>query len=232
MSDETITIQWDEEAQVFVSRWPLYDVVSQGVTPMAAKMAVYSAALLKVVEENTNLRKHASMKMYVWGHEGFSVVAYANSVDQARGLALSELAEKPLVSGVREKIRRAIESEVPASWLGTNAEVYLRNSMEVEELREEIDVLTAKLTQKELELRSWRTKKASTVKTVIPGLKAKHAVVTPTCRASKGTQVALGEALDRLWDEYSLCCTFEANRNASYHFVLTIERPSPGEGDS
>lgn len=89
------------------------------------------------------------MKMYVWTREDFSVVAHAESVDQARGRALAELAEKCLMPGPREEISRCVEREMPCIWIGPNAEVDLRNSGEVRDLREEIDVLTEKLKEKD-----------------------------------------------------------------------------------
>lgn len=62
--------------------------------------------------------------------------------------------------------------------------------------------------------------------TRIPGLKAKHAVVTPACIDSKGVAGACDEALERLRAEFLNCSACEANKNADFHFVLTVDRTS------
>jgi hypothetical protein len=60
--------------------------------------------------------------------------------------------------------------------------------------------------------------------TKIPGLAAKHAIVTPTCRKNRTALGALAEAIERLQLEYIACVDVPENENAVYHFVLTIER--------
>lgn len=60
--------------------------------------------------------------------------------------------------------------------------------------------------------------------TKIPGIKAKHAIVTPICRANRG-EGALDEALARLRRAYEDLVGLEANAGANFHLVLTVERP-------
>lgn len=62
---------------------------------------------------------------------------------------------------------------------------------------------------------------------MVPGIKAKHAIVTPNCRKLKGDDPAISEALERLREECKSCMSFEANQGANFHFVLTVERPKP-----
>jgi len=64
--------------------------------------------------------------------------------------------------------------------------------------------------------------------TIIPGLAAKHAIVTPECRFNRTVVGALEEALERLECEYLICTRLPDNKGATYHFVLTIERPETG----
>jgi hypothetical protein len=61
--------------------------------------------------------------------------------------------------------------------------------------------------------------------TKIPGLAAKHAIVTPVCRQNKTYIGALDEAVERLRQEYISCTQVLENQDAIYHFVLTVERP-------
>ncbi len=58
----------------------------------------------------------------------------------------------------------------------------------------------------------------------IPGIKARHAIVTPGCRVGKGLG-ALDEALERLRKEYLGLVNIPANSEADFHFVLTVNRP-------
>lgn len=58
----------------------------------------------------------------------------------------------------------------------------------------------------------------------IPGIKAKHAVVTSVCRTNKGVQGAADEAVARLVQEY-LACVPGNPPDTQFHFVLTVERP-------
>lgn len=61
--------------------------------------------------------------------------------------------------------------------------------------------------------------------TRIPGLAAKHAVVTPVCRENRTSAGAMYEAIARLQLEYLACTEVLENQDAIYHFVLTVERP-------
>lgn len=60
--------------------------------------------------------------------------------------------------------------------------------------------------------------------TKIPGLCAKHAIVTPECRKNRTPLGALAEAIERLQLEYVACSQVLENKNVTYHFVLTVER--------
>jgi len=61
---------------------------------------------------------------------------------------------------------------------------------------------------------------------LVPGITAKHAIVTPTCRASRGVEGAFDEAVKRLREEYIICAGLECNATANFHLVLTVERSS------
>ncbi len=63
------------------------------------------------------------------------------------------------------------------------------------------------------------------MKEKLPGIKAKHVIVTPECRANKGLG-ALDEALDRLGTAYKGLYDHVANGDARFHFVLTVEVPA------
>lgn len=56
----------------------------------------------------------------------------------------------------------------------------------------------------------------------IPGINAKHAIITPTCRANKGADGAFDEAVGRLREEYAAC--LDANPDSNFHVVLSVER--------
>ncbi|HSR50924.1 MAG TPA: hypothetical protein VLV83_08845 [Acidobacteriota bacterium] len=62
------------------------------------------------------------------------------------------------------------------------------------------------------------------IKSTVPGIKAQHAVITPTCRAGRGDAGAFEEAVRRLRQEYEACCKPECNAQANFHLVLTVER--------
>lgn len=62
--------------------------------------------------------------------------------------------------------------------------------------------------------------------TKIPGIKARHAIVTDQCRGNRGDEGAVDEALARLREEALSC--FEGWRGkpgVQWHFVLTMEAP-------
>jgi hypothetical protein len=58
----------------------------------------------------------------------------------------------------------------------------------------------------------------------VVGIKAVHAIITPTCRNNRGHIEAFDEAVRRLKNEY-LACQGDANADANFHVVLTVERP-------
>lgn len=57
----------------------------------------------------------------------------------------------------------------------------------------------------------------------IPGIAAQHAVITPQCRSGKTAGGAFEEAVERLRQEYEACQN-DANTDANFHLVLTVER--------
>jgi hypothetical protein len=59
----------------------------------------------------------------------------------------------------------------------------------------------------------------------VPGVTAKHAIITPVCRTGRGVEGAFDEAVRRLREEY-LACQTAGNAEASFHLVLTVERPA------
>lgn len=58
----------------------------------------------------------------------------------------------------------------------------------------------------------------------VKGIKAVHAIISPTCRANRGDEGAIDEALRRIKDEYTRLL-LPANAEARFHLVLTVERP-------
>lgn len=58
---------------------------------------------------------------------------------------------------------------------------------------------------------------------MIPGIKAVHAIISPTCRTNRGIEGAFDEAVRRLREEY-LACQGEHNKDSNFHVVLTVER--------
>lgn len=61
-------------------------------------------------------------------------------------------------------------------------------------------------------------------------IKAKHAIVTPTCQTNKGTHSAGREAADRLITEYLELARLDVNKGAKFHFVLEVERETKPDG--
>ena len=60
----------------------------------------------------------------------------------------------------------------------------------------------------------------------IPGIVARHAIITPNCRKVQGSAyLALQEAFRRIQDEYMACTDIAGNENVNYHLALTVERP-------
>lgn len=64
--------------------------------------------------------------------------------------------------------------------------------------------------------------------TLIPGVKALHAVITPACRRNRGASGAFDEALRRLRTEYEAVLKgwTEAGKanGINLHLTLTVER--------
>lgn len=59
--------------------------------------------------------------------------------------------------------------------------------------------------------------------TTIPGLKAKHAIITPACR-QRGDDVAIADATARMLVAFWDVAGAPANKDAQFHLVLTVER--------
>lgn len=61
--------------------------------------------------------------------------------------------------------------------------------------------------------------------TTLPGVKAKHAIITDTCRTNRGDQGAFVEAVDRLRVEYNACALGQpVGRGVAFHLVLVVDR--------
>jgi hypothetical protein len=64
------------------------------------------------------------------------------------------------------------------------------------------------------------------IETRTPGIKAQEAVISPACRANRGVEGAIDEALRRIKEEY-MKLQIPVNENAKFHVVLTVDRPKP-----
>ena len=66
--------------------------------------------------------------------------------------------------------------------------------------------------------------------TTIPGVRAKHTIITENCRNLHGNSGlgAFDEAVKRIREEYANCLKGwqESERQPNYHLVLTVERPT------
>lgn len=61
----------------------------------------------------------------------------------------------------------------------------------------------------------------------IPGVPAKHAIITDTCRTGRGEDGAIDEALKRLRDEYLNCARgWPVGKGVKFHIALIVERPT------
>lgn len=67
----------------------------------------------------------------------------------------------------------------------------------------------------------------------VPGIKAKHAIITPSCRAVPRPELdpdprmaAFEEAVGRLREEYRAICEGNGEGDYRLHVVLTMERPA------
>ena len=61
----------------------------------------------------------------------------------------------------------------------------------------------------------------------VPGLNARHAIITPVCRANKTDMGAFDEAVELMRSEYLNCLKGRGEDGAQYHLVLSVE-PSIG----
>jgi hypothetical protein len=62
--------------------------------------------------------------------------------------------------------------------------------------------------------------------TQVPGLKAKHAIITDQCRLNRTDEGAVDEALRRVRQEALECMAgWPTGAGAQFHIALTIERP-------
>ena len=60
----------------------------------------------------------------------------------------------------------------------------------------------------------------------IPGIVAKHAIVTDTCRANKGDSAVIDESLERLRAEaVEVMPNWAQGSGVKFHFALTVEYP-------
>lgn len=62
--------------------------------------------------------------------------------------------------------------------------------------------------------------------TIVPGIKAQHAVISDTCRTGLGEYMAFEEAMRRLRHAYEQACNgWTIGKGAKIHVVLTVQRP-------
>ena len=68
----------------------------------------------------------------------------------------------------------------------------------------------------------------------IKGIKAKHAIVTPTCRSNWGNRDAAEVAVKHLLEEYFQLVNLPSNEGATFHLALSVERDEtiPGGVDN
>lgn len=67
----------------------------------------------------------------------------------------------------------------------------------------------------------------------VPGITAKHAIITPECRAGRTDLGAFDEALDRLRTEYLKVLDLRGEEGpANYHLVLSVEGLEPAKPSS
>ena len=60
--------------------------------------------------------------------------------------------------------------------------------------------------------------------TKIPGIKAKHAIITPGCIQGRGIDGAVEEALQRIRGELLACIEGWKDHPCNFHVVCTVER--------
>ena len=67
-------------------------------------------------------------------------------------------------------------------------------------------------------------------KTFLPGIKAKHAVISTSCREGRGDSGARKEAVQRIDDELRvLLRRWPKEKGATFHLVLTVDREGRSE---
>lgn len=67
-------------------------------------------------------------------------------------------------------------------------------------------------------------------KTFLPGVKAKHAIVSTACRDQRGDGNAAYVAVKRIEDELLvLLKAWPKEKNATFHLVLTVDRKGRGD---
>ena len=82
-----------------------------------------------------------------------------------------------------------------------------------------------------LEIYARNAQRHGSMTTHLPGLKAKHAIITPECRQNRGNDGALVEALKRIRDEYFAIVEARSDQ-FTCHVVLTVEdAPSDPSGN-
>ena len=65
--------------------------------------------------------------------------------------------------------------------------------------------------------------------TKIPGVKTKHAIITPVCRDHRGSLGAIVEALRIVEKEYGSILGHDTQeQRPTFHLVLTVEWPKVG----
>ena len=64
------------------------------------------------------------------------------------------------------------------------------------------------------------------VETRVPGIKARHATITPNCRRVQGGDgPAFAEAVNLLFEEYKAILKLRSDRDqVDFHLVLTVEK--------
>jgi hypothetical protein len=62
-------------------------------------------------------------------------------------------------------------------------------------------------------------------KTILNGIKCAHQIITPLCRANRGTGEAWREAVRRVESAYERYATSSRNTDVNWHLVLVREQP-------
>jgi len=64
--------------------------------------------------------------------------------------------------------------------------------------------------------------------TTVPGLQARHARISKTCRDNRTALGAFDQAVEVLRAEYEQLVRLKPNADAHFHLVLTVDRNSKG----